>query len=98
MCAQDAPVASIASGVVREMSRNVANGEPRGKKGMISMTTEEMVAKMNILCNKYYPKCITNECPLAKYYCYDNPNIVDLYRKGSPAVKRKITRILKAVE
>lgn len=62
------------------------------------MTTEEMVAKMNILCNKYYPKCITNECPLAKVYCYDEPNIVDLYRKGSPAVKRGITRILKAVE
>lgn len=75
-----------------------AQDAPVAKKGMIKMTTEEMVAKMNILCNKYYPKCITNECPLARFYCYDNPNIVDLYRKGSPAVKRKITRILKAVE
>lgn len=82
-----------------------ARDAPVAKKGVISMVInmtkeekEEMVAKMNILCNKYYPKCITNECPLAKYYCYDEPNIVDLYRKSSPAVKRKITRILKAVE
>ena len=75
-----------------------AQDAPVAKKGMIKMTTEEMVAKMNILCNKYYPKCITNGCPLAQFYCYDNPNIVDMYRKGSPAVKRKITRILKAVE
>lgn len=79
-----------------------AQDAPVAKKGvismLISMTREEMVAKMNILCNKYYPKCITNECPLAKYYCYDEPNIVDLYRKSSPAAKRKITRILKAVE
>ena len=65
---------------------------------VISMTREEMVAKMNILCNKYYPKCITTECPLARYYCYDEPNILRLYRESSPAAKRKITRILKAVE
>lgn len=75
------------------------------KKGMISMVInmtkeekEEMVDKKNILCNKYYPNCITGGCPLAKHYCYDEPNILRLYRDSNPAVKRKITRILKEVE
>lgn len=79
-----------------------AQDAPVAKKGvismLISMTREKMVAKKGILCNKHYPKCITTECPLAKYFCYDEPNILRLYRKGNPAVKRKITRILKAVE
>ena len=79
-----------------------ARDAPVAKKGvismLISMTREEMVAKKEILCGKHYPKCITNECPLAKYLCYDKPNILRLYRESNPAIKRKITRILKAVE
>ena len=79
-----------------------AQDAPVAKKGMISMvismTKEEMVAKKEKLCSKYHPNCITGGCPLARYYCYNEPNILRLYRESSPAAKRKITRILKAVE
>lgn len=59
-----------------------------------SKISEEEAAAKEKLCARYAPKCITGGCPLAKFYCYDEPNIVDLYKKGSPAVKRGITRIL----
>nr|DAU72925.1 MAG TPA: hypothetical protein [Caudoviricetes sp.] len=60
--------------------------------------SQELLAKKEKLCAEHYPKCITTECPLAKLFCYDIANFNDYYVNSHPALKRRITRILKAVE
>ncbi len=60
--------------------------------------SQELLAKKDKLCAEHYPKCITTECPLAKLFCYDIVNFNAFYVNSHPALKRRITRILKAVK
>lgn len=55
----------------------------------------ELAANKQKLCDKHYPKCITSGCPLARYFCYEIPDIRKLYVKSQPGIKRKITQILR---
>lgn len=49
------------------------------------------------ICMKYERRCLTGKCPLAKFTCYDYPNVQTLYSNLNQRDKKKFEKALEEI-
>lgn len=49
------------------------------------------------ICMKYERRCLTGKCPLAKFNCYDAPNIQSVYSQMNQRDKKRFEKALEEI-
>lgn len=60
----------------------------------MSKPSKELEAYAMELCKRHGRKCITQKCPLRKFYCYDFPSFRQMWIYSPTATKRNISRVM----